>query len=163
MVTHYFTPTQNIVELSRGSILTSNQDNQFINDQNFTSDVFVTDTLLNADRCDSSSLSFALANNGDTVAYHINFEVLNAALDENQVESLATIYPNPTTDAFIIASTLEQPNHVAVYTLSGQLIKAFSSAEIQNNWYSVLELNQGHYFIKLETTQGVRLVKLFKY
>jgi hypothetical protein len=163
MVTHYFTPTQNIVELSRGSILTSNQDNQFINDQNFTSDVFVTDTLLNADRCDSSSLSFALANNGDTVAYHINFEVLNASLDENQVESLATIYPNPTTDAFIIASTFKQPNHVAVYTLSGQLIKAFSSAEIQNNWYSVLELNQGHYFIKLETTQGVRLVKLFKY
>jgi hypothetical protein len=108
-------------------------------------------------------LSFALANNGDTVAYHINFEVLNAALDENQVESLATIYPNPTTDAFIIASTLEQPNHVAVYTLSGQLIKAFSSAEIQNNWYSVLELNQGHYFIKLESTQGVRLVKLFKF
>jgi hypothetical protein len=151
------------VKVSRGSILTSNQDNQFINDQNFTSDVFVTDTLLNSDRCDSSSLSFAIANNGDTVAYHINFELLNAGIEENEVESLTTIYPNPTNDAFSIASALEQPNHVAVYSLSGQVIKAFSSAEIQNNWYSVPELNQGQYLIKVESNQGVRLVKLLKY
>jgi hypothetical protein len=163
MVTHYFSPSQSIVKVSRGSILTSNQDNQFINDQNFTSDVFVTDTLLNSDRCDSSSLSFAIANNGDTVAYHINFELLNAGIEENEVESLTTIYPNPTNDAFSIASALEQPNHVAVYSLSGQVIKAFSSAEIQNNWYSVPELNQGQYLIKVESNQGVRLVKLLKY
>jgi hypothetical protein len=163
MVTHYFSSAQNIVELSRGSVLISNQDNQFINDQNFTSDIFVTDTLLNADRCDSSSLSFAVAYNGDTVAYHINFEVLNAGISENQVESLATIYPNPTTDVFSLANvTFSGPRGIAIYNTTGMLIKEYTTTEAEANQFSVSELVQGTYFVQIQSSKGNQLLKLIK-
>jgi hypothetical protein len=163
MLTHYFSTSQSIVLLSRGSILPSNQNNSFINDQNFSSDIFVTDTLLNADRCDSSSLSFAIAHNGDTVAYHINFEVLNAGFNENQGASIATIYPNPTTGTFSFDHvTFSDPRSLAIYTATGQLIKVFTKEELCSNQLSVSELAHGTYFVQIDSDQGNELLKLIK-
>jgi hypothetical protein len=108
-------------------------------------------------------LSFTVANNGDTVAYHINFEVLNAGFNENQVESLAIIYPNPTTDVFSLANvTFSGPRSIAIYNTTGMLIKEYTTTEVAANQFSVSELVQTTYFVQIQSSQGNQLLKLIK-
>jgi hypothetical protein len=72
---------------------------------------------------------------------------------------LITLSPNPTSTNFVLNTDAEK---VQIYSITGQLIKTFSKVPA-NQYYSVTELNQGVYFVKITDSnlrdKTMRLIK----
>jgi hypothetical protein len=72
---------------------------------------------------------------------------------------LITLSPNPTSNNFVLNTDAER---VQIYSITGQLIKTFSKVPANQN-YSVSELNQGIYFVKITDSylreKTMRLIK----
>ena len=72
---------------------------------------------------------------------------------------LITLSPNPTSNIFVLNTDAEK---VQIYSITGQLIKTFSKVPANQN-YSVSELNQGIYFVKITDSnlreKTMRLIK----
>ena len=162
MVTYYFSDFQKQVDLARGSTIQSNRDAHFINDTMVSTDIYKTDSLLNADRCGVDSLQFSFVTNGDTITYHINFEVINANVLEskNAYESLL-VYPNPARTSFSLQ--LPEGNVVKslrLVNLAGAEVATFDEQQIQNNAFLLDELPPGIYMLQTHTLQGLYQSKI---
>ncbi|MFM2230160.1 MAG: 1,4-alpha-glucan branching enzyme GlgB [Bacteroidota bacterium] len=67
--------------------------------------------------------------------------------------------PNPASNAFMVNADVK---NVALYTLTGQLVKSFENVSI-NQSYSIEELSKGMYIAKIEVANGLsKTVKLIK-
>ena len=162
MVTYYFSDFQKQVDLARGSTIQSNRDAHFINDTMVSTDIYKTDSLLNDDRCGADSLQFAFVSNGDTINYHINFEVINASILEskNAYEPLF-VYPNPARTLFSLQ--LPEGNVVKslrLVNLAGAEVATFDEQQIQNNAFLLDELPPGIYMLQTHTLQGLYQSKI---
>ena len=162
MVTYYFSDFQKLVAVSRGSTIQSNRDAHFVNDNMVSTDIYETDSLLNDDRCGADSLQFAFVSNGDTINYHINFEVINANVLEskNAYESLL-VYPNPARTSFSLR--LPEGNVVKslrLVNLAGAEVATFDQQQIQNNAFLLDELPPGIYMLQTQTLQGLYQSKI---
>ena len=67
------------------------------------------------------------------------------------------VYPNPTTDRFTI-NTAQTIKSVALYNVSGQLVKAFGSSES----YDITDLNAGIYFATVTSESDSQTIKIVK-
>lgn len=162
MVTYYFSDFQKQVDLARGSTIQSNRDAHFINDNMVSTDIYKTDSLLNDDRCGADSLHFSFVNNGDTVNYHINFEVINASVFESQLDyEQLVVYPNPARTSFSLQ--LLEGNVVKslrLVNLAGAELATFDEQQIQSNAFLIGELPPGLYMLQTQTLQGLYQSKL---
>ena len=162
MLTYYFSDIQQLVVLSRGSTIPSNRDAHFINDNIVGTDIYETDSLLNDDRCGADSLHFSFLYNGDTVNYHINFEVINASIFESQPDhEPLVVYPNPARTSFSLQ--LPEGNVVKslnLVNLAGAEVSTFDEQQIQNNAFLIGELQPGIYVLQTQTLQGLYQSKL---
>lgn len=162
MVTYYFSDFQKQVDLARGSTIQSNRDAHFINDTMVSTDIYKTDSLLNDDRCGADSLQFAFVSNGDTINYHINFEVINASILEskNAYEPLF-VYPNPARTLFSLQ--LPEGNVVKslrLVNLAGAEVATFDEQQIQNNAFFIGDVLPGLYVLQTHTLQGLYQSKI---
>lgn len=162
MVTYYFSDFQKQVDLARGSTIQSNRDAHFINDTMVSTDIYKTDSLLNDDRCGADSLQFAFVSNGDTINYHINFEVINASILEskNAYEPLF-VYPNPARTLFSLQ--LPEGNVVKslrLVNLAGAEVATFAEQQIQNNAFFIGDVLPGLYVLQTHTLQGLYQSKI---
>jgi hypothetical protein len=162
MVTYYFSDFQKQVDLARGSTIQSNRDAHFINDTMVSTDIYKTDSLLNDDRCGADSLQFAFVSNGDTINYHINFEVINASVLEskNAYEPLF-VYPNPARTSFSLQ--LPEGNVVKslrLVNLAGAEVATFDAQQFQNNSFGIGDLLPGLYVLQTQTLQGLYQSKI---
>lgn len=155
MVTYYFSDFQKKVLLARASTIPLNRDPHFINDDTCSTDIYETDSLLNADRCGVDSLKFSFVNNGDTITYHINFEVINAnVIDSKPVHEPLVVYPNPASSYFSLQ--LPEGNVVKsmrLVSLAGLEVAAFDQQQIQNNAFFIGDLPPGMYVLQTQTQQ----------
>lgn len=162
MLTYYFSDFVQLVFLSRGSTIPSNRKADFIYDTLEYTDIYKTDSLLNDDRCGADSLQFAFVSNGDTVNYHINFEVINASVLEskNAYEPLF-VYPNPARTSFSLR--LPEGNVVKslrLVNLAGAEVATFDAQQIQNNSFGIGDLLPGLYVLQTQTLQGLYQSKI---
>jgi hypothetical protein len=161
MVTYYFSAVQKRVLVARASTIPLNRDAQFINDDTCTINVYETDALLNADRCGADSLQFAFASNGDTITYHINFEVINASIQSLQPDDKSlVVYPNPAHSKF----SLQVPQGIFIQNmrlvnLSGQEVANFDH-QLQNGDFQIEALPPGLYVLLTRTQHGFYQNKL---
>ncbi len=84
-----------------------------------------------------------------------------AVLNNESFDSadLIALSPNPTSNYFVLNTDSEK---VQIYSITGQLVKTFSKVA-SNQSYSIDELNQGIYFVKITDTnlreKTLRLIK----
>ncbi len=162
MVTYYFSDFQKMVTVARGSTIPSNRDAHFINDNMVSTDIYKTDSLLNEDRCGADSLQFAFVSNGDTINYHINFDVINASVlaSKNAYEPLL-VYPNPVRTSFSLQ--LPEGNVVKslrLVNLAGAEVATFDEQQIQNNAFFIGDVLPGLYVLQTHTLQGLYQSKI---
>jgi len=162
MVTYYFSDFQKQVDLARGSTIQSNRDAHFINDTMVSTDIYKTDSLLNDDRCWADSLHFSFLSNGDTVNYHINFEVINASIIESQPDyEPLVVYPNPARTSFSLQ--LPEGNvvkNLRLVNLAGAEVATFDEQQIQNNAFFIGDVLPGLYVLQTQTLQGLYQSKI---
>ena len=162
MVTYYFSDVQKRVLVARASTIPLNRNAQFINDNMVSTDIYETDSLLNDDRCGADSLQFALVSNGDTINYHINFEIINASIFESQPDhEPLVVYPNPARTSFSLQ--LPEGNVVKslhLVNLAGAEVASFDEQQIQNNAFLIGELPPGLYMLQTQTLQGLYQSKI---
>jgi hypothetical protein len=162
MVTYYFSDIQKKVLLARASTIPLNRDAHFINDDTCNIDIYETDSLLNADRCGADSLQFSFVNNGDTITYHINFEVINAnVIDSKPEHEPLVVYPNPARSYF----SLQLPagnvvKSMRLVSLAGLEVAAFDLQQIQNNTFFIGDLPPGMYVLQTQTLQRLYQSKI---
>ena len=76
-------------------------------------------------------------------------------------KQLISAYPNPVTDVLNIKVTSGEINKLAIFDLTGKSLymdyNAKNSTQIDVNW-----LNNGLYFLKVETKSGTHLLKFIK-
>ena len=70
-----------------------------------------------------------------------------------------TIYPNPFTENFIVASN-EEWSRLSVYNVLGGLV--YDDVNYQNNKSLDLSLQTGIYYVKLKMVRGDKIVKVVK-
>jgi hypothetical protein len=162
MVTYYFSDIQKKVLLARASTIPLNRDAHFINDDTCSTDLYETDSLLNADRCGVDSLQFSFVNNGDTITYHINFEVINAnVIDSKPEHEPLVVYPNPARSYFSLQ--LPEGNVVKsmrLVSLAGLEVAAFDLQQIQNNAFFIGDLPPGMYVLQTQIPQRLYQSKI---
>jgi hypothetical protein len=133
-----------------------------INDDTCTINVYEKDSLLNADRCGADSLQFAFVSNGDTITYHINFEVINAnVFDSKPIHEPLLVYPNPARSYFSLQ--LPEGNVVKsmrLVSLAGLEVAAFDLQQIQNNAFFIGDLPPGMYVVQTQTLQRLYQSKI---
>jgi hypothetical protein len=162
MVTYFFSDFQQLVFLSRGSTIPSNRKADFIYDTLEYTDIYKTDSLLNDDRCGADSLHFSFLYNGDTVNYHINFEVINANIFESKpADEPIFVYPNPASSYFSLQ--LPEGNVVKsmrLVSIAGLEVAAFDQQQMQNNAFFIGDLPPGMYVLQTQTLQRLYQSKI---
>ena len=81
------------------------------------------------------------------------------AVGEVNLEDIIALYPNPVKETFKINSFA---NKVAVYDISGRLIKTFKGNFTENKSYDISELNPALYLVRITSDQGVLTKKILK-
>jgi beta-glucanase (GH16 family) len=76
-----------------------------------------------------------------------------------EIKESITIYPNPFTDNFIVASS-EEWSRLSVYNVLGGLV--YDDVNYQNNKPLDLSLQTGIYYVKLKMVRGDKIVKVVK-
>lgn len=82
-------------------------------------------------------------------------------LSTDQFEPMAHIhlYPNPASDSFVLSG---EPARVEVYSMTGQLVKSFETAQ-PGSQYDISDLNTGLYIVKtIDANQGARTLRMIK-
>ena len=70
------------------------------------------------------------------------------------------LYPNPTTNYFSLNTTVLK---VEIYSITGQLVKSFDANQYQGKQFSISDLNQGIYIVKVvDENNVVKEMKLLK-
>lgn len=96
-------------------------------------------------------LAELLAANANFGAQKTENFCVTASIDENHLLNSWDVYPNPSTEKFIVSSEVEGPKVIRVFNAVGQLIREFETTEKQIQ----LELNsKGCYMIQLQTIEG---------
>ena len=96
---------------------------------------------------------FALADNGDDFIF-----ITNASVDENSFFDVK-LYPNPTSGQLSIES--EGMTSVSVYDLMGQCLMQVSAEDGQTT-LDMSQLQNGIYFIKVNTANGLAVQRVVK-
>ena len=79
-------------------------------------------------------------------------------LNENILEHLTAVYPNPTTGIFTIKDEHSIIKHIVIYNLIGEkIVPTFFSIEPKNITVDISNYTNGIYFIKLLNEQGLIL------
>lgn len=151
LVTQWDTPLQ--LYVARCCSLQSNINSRFIYDQTISSDIFVTDTLLVNDLCNQDSLNIYLYNGLDTITYHINlnFQFVGIQPDITIAKSGYSVYPNPSTDLFKLSISPVYIKSVSLLSLIGDEIISYDQQCISNNSYSLYNIPDGTYVVRIET------------
>lgn len=116
-----------------------------------------------------TAISSGTVNNIDVVpgTYNVTFNRVTGAysfvdpLSNNQFEkSNFGLYPNPATSSFTINADVAK---VAVYSMTGQLVKQFNGTFDSNYNYSISDLNNGIYLVRImdndNNEKSLRLIK----
>ena len=75
------------------------------------------------------------------------------------INDLVSIYPNPITDTFNINTAT---NKVAIYDISGRMVKSFNGNFEQNKSFDISNLRPAIYLVKLQSELGFATKKLIK-
>jgi len=81
------------------------------------------------------------------------------AVGDFNLEDHITVYPNPVEGTFKINSAADK---VAIYDVSGRLVKTFKGNFTENRSYNISDLNPAMYLIRITLDQGVFSKKIFK-
>ncbi|AWK04046.1 alpha-amylase [Flavobacterium crocinum] len=87
-------------------------------------------------------------------------KVANLAIDDFERGSLVSLYPNPVADYFTLNAGFTK---VQIYSVSGQLVKSFTSNGTADSQFGVSELQTGFYLVKASDennkTQVMKFIK----
>jgi len=81
------------------------------------------------------------------------------AVGDVNLEDIITVFPNPVRDAFKINTLATK---VAIYDISGRLIKSFKGNFAENESYDISDLKSALYLVRITSDQGVLTKKVFK-
>ena len=160
LVTQWNSPLQAYV--ARCSNLQPYMDPFFIYDQTITSDVFRKDTLLTSDLCGIDSLKIFLLNGIDTITYHINFILLNTGipLSDTIQKTTVSVFPNPSKDFFQVSLSSSNIESVSLISLNGSELMTYDNQSIHNNMYSLYQISNGIYIVKISIKENIVYNKL---
>ncbi|RPE00180.1 T9SS C-terminal target domain-containing protein [Aureibaculum marinum] len=80
-------------------------------------------------------------------------------VDDVYSNDLTSIYPNPVNDYFKINV---QTNKIALYDISGRLVKSFEGNFEQNKTFDISDLKPAIYLVKLQSDEKITTKKLIK-
>jgi glycosidase len=84
----------------------------------------------------------------------------NLAIDDFEKGNMVSLYPNPVSDYFTLNSAFKK---VQVYSVSGQLVKSFTSNNNADFQFSVSELQTGLYLVKAsDENHKTKVMKFIK-
>jgi hypothetical protein len=70
------------------------------------------------------------------------------------------LYPNPSSNYFTINANTSK---VEVYSITGQLVKSFNTAQSKGYQFTITDLNEGMYFVRtLDENNEVKVFKFIK-
>lgn len=81
------------------------------------------------------------------------------AVNQVTLDDLITIYPNPVSNTFKINTLVSK---VAIYDISGRLIKTFKGNFAKNKLYDISELKSALYLIQITSNKGELTKKIVK-
>jgi len=81
------------------------------------------------------------------------------AVGDVNLEDIISVYPNPVSDEFKINSSA---NKVAIYDISGRLIKSFKGNFSENEPFNISELKPAMYLVRITSDQGSLSKKIIK-
>jgi photosystem II stability/assembly factor-like uncharacterized protein len=91
----------------------------------------------------------------DTIMTHShNLPVLN--------NSLASCFPNPFINYFILKSKINKPMHVEIFNNLGFLMSKFSLEPLQEFYFDAIDLPLGLYIAKIESEKQLQIIKLVR-
>ena len=123
--------------------------------------------------CTNYSLHIkTLCENGGSSIYSPAFEFrpscINAVSEEKNENEVWSIYPNPTTDDFTISLEGETLNEakISVFSADGKMIstitKNFSPTQNKLTIKSLQSQNTGVYFVKIQSNEKTKILKIVK-
>jgi hypothetical protein len=117
-------------------------------------------------------IRFILSNNllfgkdADTATFNITYKVNNAVKNSAEFSNVS-VYPNPSKDAWTIRGELQSSDISLTLTdASGRFIKSYLPFTDNNNFSIQIEnssLDNGIYFLKLQSKNSTRILQLMKY
>lgn len=82
-------------------------------------------------------------------------------LDEREFEKSINIYPNPTSDKFIIDSEIKSTNtDVEVLNLVGQIVASYKLNSMKEKSIDLSSHPNGIYFVRIKTSEGIATKKI---
>lgn len=100
----------------------------------------------------NSSVSSISLNAGEFRIYGNQASVLST--DDFQLANALAVYPNPTKTAFYINKTI---THLTMYDITGKQVKAVKGAFNKGHAFTINDLAQGLYVLKVKTENGTQL------
>lgn len=94
-----------------------------------------------------------------TNLYYIKTSYPTLGLEDNVQTPTLTLYPNPATNVLYISSSDQKIENIAIYSLSGALLKNISNV---SEFIDISNLTTGSYLIKLTTHLGTFTQKIIK-
>ena len=91
-------------------------------------------------------------NSTNTVTGRYLFSTSTATHESSKNTSIIRIYPNPTTDFFMLLDDSDAVEKVVIYNIIGRQVKSYKAME--NLKYSVNDLPEGIYIIRLQNANG---------
>jgi pectate lyase len=91
--------------------------------------------------------------------YYIKTSYPTLGLEQNIQSTKLTLYPNPVTDQLFLSSSDQKIKNVAIYNLTGALVKSIKN-EVES--IDVSDLTSGNYLVKVTTNQGSFTQKIIK-
>ncbi|SHF73819.1 Por secretion system C-terminal sorting domain-containing protein [Flavobacterium fluvii] len=97
--------------------------------------------------------------NSENALFYMKTSYTTLGLNDNTEVAKLTLYPNPVTNQLYFSSSDRKINTVAIYNLTGALVKSISNAV---DYIDVSNLTSGGYLVKVTTDQGSFTQKIIK-
>ncbi|MFT6137796.1 MAG: Leucine-rich repeat (LRR) protein [Salibacteraceae bacterium] len=97
---------------------------------------------------------------GETGSMIVTISNQDLGINENAVNALVKLYPNPVQNELFVESKDEQITEMTILDYSGRVVKVITNTNA--NSIDVSELNQGVYLLKVSTGNGVSTKRFIK-
>jgi hypothetical protein len=88
--------------------------------------------------------------------------IWNSFLGTNSfvLENSISIYPNPTNNHTITIESLNNLDEIQLITINGQILREIKNPVLQNKTFTIDNLQQGFYFLKISSNQQQIIKKI---
>ncbi len=88
-------------------------------------------------------------------------ENVASGIEESSLDNTISIFPNPISDKFTVSNSLNAAGSISIFDASGVLVKRIQNASAYQS-INIADLNEGVYFLRIETSEGTVIKKIIK-